>query len=202
MKKIYNVVVLLCVGLVGMAQTGTAYVNNIKAYQKNYVTTHEVVKGKDRNFFRFYGADEKYKINCRFERSSDTTIIPMKTSGTKIPQKDFVRYGKLLFTIHDTTLQLTVFQSKSLPQTDEYKNLLFIPFADATSGDETYGTGRYIDISINDIINNTVIIDFNKAYNPYCAYSTGYNCPIPPAENYLAVAVKAGERSFAKPTGH
>jgi len=79
---------------------------------------------------------------------------------------------------------------------------LFIPFADVTSGDETYGTGRYIDISTKDIINNTVVIDFNKAYNPYCAYSNGYNCPIPPAENYLAVAIKAGERSFAKPGGH
>ena len=202
MKKIYAVVMVLCTGFAAMAQTGTAYVNSMKAYQKNYVTTHEVVKGKDRTFFRFYDVDERYKINCRFEESTDSTILPMKTSGTKIPQKDFIRYGKLFFTIHDTTLQLTVFQSKTLPKTDEYKNLLFIPFADATSGDETYGTGRYIDISINDIINNTVVIDFNKAYNPYCAYSTGYNCPIPPAENYLAVAVKAGERSFAKPVQH
>jgi len=185
-----------------MAQKTANYVSSIMDYHKNYVATHEVVKGKDRNFFRFYAPDETYKINCRFEKSNDTTIIPMKTSGTKIPQKDFIRYGKLLFTIHDTTLQLTVFQSKSLPHTDEYKDLLFIPFADVTSGDDTYGTGRYIDISTKDIINNTVTIDFNKAYNPYCAYSTGYNCPIPPAENYLNVAVKAGERTFAKPTGH
>jgi uncharacterized protein (DUF1684 family) len=193
---------LLCIGFAAAAQTGTAYINNMKAYQKNYVATHEVVKGKDRSFFRFYSPDETYRINCRFEKLDDSTIIPMKTSGTKIPQKDFVRYGKLLFTIHDTTLQLTVFQSKSLPKTDEYKDLLFIPFADVTSGEDTYGTGRYIDISTKDIINNTVVIDFNKAYNPYCAYSNGYNCPIPPAENYLAVAVKAGERSFAKPVGH
>jgi uncharacterized protein (DUF1684 family) len=202
MKKIYSVLMLLCISYAASAQTGTAYTNGIKAFQKNYVATHEVVKGKERIFFRFYDADEKYKVSCRFEKSNDTTIIPMKTSGTKIPQKDFMRYGKLLFTIHDTTLQLTVFQSKTLPQTDEYKNLLFVPFADATSGDETYGTGRYIDITTNDIINNTVIIDFNKAYNPYCMYSAGYNCPIPPAENYLAVAIKAGEKTFAKTTGH
>jgi len=201
MKKIYCIVIVLCICYAGIAQKTTNYVSSMMAYQKNYVATHEVVKGKDRIFFRFYVPDETYKVNCRFEKSNDTTIIPMKTSGTKIPQKDFVRYGKLLFTIHDTTLQLTVFQSKSLPQTDEYKNLLFIPFADATSGDETYGTGRYIDITTKDVINNTVVIDFNKAYNPYCAYSNGFNCPIPPAENYLTVAVKAGERSFAKP-GH
>jgi uncharacterized protein (DUF1684 family) len=201
MKKIYSIVILLCISRAGIAQKTANYINAMMAYQKNYVATHDVVKGKDRSFFRFYTPDESYKINCRFERSTDTTIIPMKTSGTKIPQKDFVRYGKLLFTVHDTTLQLTVFQSKTLPQTDEYKNLLFIPFADATSGDDTYGTGRYIDITINDIVNNMVIVDFNKAYNPYCAYSSGYNCPIPPAENYLAVAIKAGERTFAKTTG-
>jgi len=110
MKKISAIVILLCMSYAVMAQTGTAYINNMKAYQKNYVATHEVVKGKDRSFFRFYTPDETYKVNCRFEKLNDTTIIPMKTSGIKIPQKDFVRYGKLLFSIHDTALQLTVFQ--------------------------------------------------------------------------------------------
>ncbi|MEI9956742.1 MAG: DUF1684 domain-containing protein [Ferruginibacter sp.] len=99
-------------------------------------------------------------------------------------------------------MQLTVYQSKSLTKNDQYKDYLFIPFTDATSGDESYGSGRYIDILTTDIKNNTVTIDFNKAYNPYCAYTTGYNCPIPPRENYLIVAVKAGEKSFAKPGGH
>ncbi len=202
MKKIYFLMILFCVVFGAVAQKGTAYTNGINAWQKNYVASHEVVKGKDRNFFRFYPADENYKINCRFEKSADTTVVIMKTSGKKIPQKDFIRYGKLLFTIHDTALQLTVYQSKSQPITDDYKNLLFIPFTDLTSGDDTYGSGRYIDIYTNDIINNTVIIDFNKAYNPYCAYTTGYNCPIPPAENYLAGAIKAGEKTFAKTNGH
>ena len=82
--------------------------------------------------------------------------------------------------------------------TDQYKNYLFLPFTDATTGVETYESGRYIDLEINDIKDNLVIIDFNKAYNPYCAYTTGYNCPIPPAENDLHIAITAGEKAYGK----
>ena len=71
--------------------------------------------------------------------------------------------------------QHQVYQSKKLMHTDEYKDYLFIPFTDATNAMETYEGGRYIDISISGITNNKVIIDFNKAYNPYCCYTTGYN---------------------------
>lgn len=182
----------------GFSQTGKDYVNALKTYQRNYITTHEVVKGPGKKQFRFYAVDEKFKVQCRFEKSTDTSIVIMKTSGTKIPQKDFVRYGKIHFTVNDTALTLTVYRSKALENNPQYGRYLFIPFTDATTGDETYGSGRYIDIFTYDIKNDTVIIDFNKAYNPYCAYSTGYNCPIPPRENLLPVAIKAGEKVFAK----
>jgi uncharacterized protein len=80
---------------------------------------------------------------------------------------------------------------------DQYKNYLFLPFTDATTGIETYESGRYIDLQINDIKNNEVLIDFNKAYNPYCAYVSGvYNCPVPPKENHLIVAILAGEKIY------
>ncbi|MGF2413318.1 MAG: DUF1684 domain-containing protein, partial [Ferruginibacter sp.] len=161
-----------------------------------------VVKGANRKYFRFYAADKNYKLNCSFIKSIDTGLVIMKTSGKTIPEKDFIRYGKLVFTINDTALQLTVYQSKSLQQNAQYNNYLFIPFTDVTTGDETYGSGRYIDILTTDIKNNTVVIDFNKAYNPYCAYSSGFNCPIPPRENYLTIAIKAGEKAFAKPLAH
>jgi uncharacterized protein (DUF1684 family) len=73
-------------------------------------------------------------------------------------------------------------------------------FYRCTSGEETYESGRYIDLEIKDITNENVLIDFNKAYNPYCAYVSGkYNCPIPPAENRLTVAIRAGEKAFRKP---
>jgi uncharacterized protein (DUF1684 family) len=181
------------------AQTGKDYTSSINTHQRNYVSAHEVVKGSDKKYFRFYKADEHFKVQCRFEKSVDTSVISMKTSGKAIPKKDFVRYGKIYFTIYDTAQVLTVFRSKALENNPQYGRYLFIPFTDATTGDETYGSGRYIDIFTYDIKNNTVEIDFNKAYNPYCAYSTGYNCPIPPKENVLTVAVKAGEKNFARP---
>ena len=200
MKVLSIAAVFIFFSQAGIAQKNTAYINSINEYQKKYVTTHEVVKGKERKLFSFFITDENYKVPCRFEKSVDTTVISMKTSGKAIPQKDFIRYGKLIFTIHDTALQLTVYES--LKQNPQYKNYLFIPFTDVTTGDETYGSGRYIDILTTDIKENIISIDFNKAYNPYCAYTTGYNCPIPPKENYLAVAIKAGEKNFAKSIGH
>jgi uncharacterized protein (DUF1684 family) len=124
----------------------------------------------------------------------------MSTSGKAIPEKSFTCYGKIIFTLHDTAYHLNVYRSvSSQPQ---YKDYLFIPFTDLTSGDETYGSGRYIDILTTDIYSNSVEIDFNKAYNPYCAYTTGYNCPIPPRQNYLPVAITAGEKAFAKSPAH
>jgi len=201
MKKITLLTVIILTAATATSQQ-SAYINTINTYQKNYVKAHEVVKGKERKLFRFYTANETYKLQCKFEALHDTTVLHMKTSGKSIPVKDFVRYGKLVFSIHDTLLHLTVFQSVSLKENAQYKNYLFIPFTDITTGDETYGSGRYIDILTTDIINNTAVLDFNKAYNPYCAYTTGYNCPIPPKENYLTVAILSGEKTFAKNFGH
>jgi len=202
MKKYLSLTGMLFCLQLAFAQKNKNYTYSINAFQKKYVSSHEVVKAKDRKFFHFFSATENYKVKCNFEKSTDTNLVIMKTSGKKIPEKDFIRYGKLVFTIHDTALQLTVYQSKSLKQNPQYKNYLFIPFTDVTTGDETYGSGRYIDILTTDIKGDVVVIDFNKAYNPYCAYSEGYNCPIPPRENYLAVAIKAGEKTFTKPEGH
>jgi uncharacterized protein (DUF1684 family) len=201
MKKITLSITIILAAATATAQQ-PSFTNSIKLYQKNYVNTHEVVKGKERKLFRFYAPDAAFKVTCKFEALKDTTIIHMKTSGKTIPVKDFIRYGKLYFSIHDTELQLTVFQSVSLKENVQYKNYLFVPFTDITTGDETYGSGRYIDVLTTDIINNSALLDFNKAYNPYCAYNTGYNCPIPPKENSLPIAIKAGEKTFAKSFGH
>jgi uncharacterized protein (DUF1684 family) len=75
---------------------------------------------------------------------------------------------------------------------------LFIPFNDLTNYEETYGGGRYLDVSTTDIVNGKMVVDFNKSYNPYCAYSDGYNCPIPPDANKLQVTIKAGEKNYGK----
>ncbi|MEO7263967.1 MAG: DUF1684 domain-containing protein [Ferruginibacter sp.] len=170
------------------------YANSIKAYQQNYVKTHEVVKAKQKKYFRFFPVDKKYKLNARFEKIFDTAVTVMKTSGIKL--KDFYRYGYLHFVLDNKPFRLTLYQSIALKDKKGFEEYLFLPFTDATSGEECYGGGRYIDFKLSEIINNILELDFNKAYNPYCAYTTGYNCPIPPRENDLPVAIKAGEKNF------
>ena len=174
----------------------TAYKNSLKAFRTKYVTTHEVVKGKDKQFFRFYTIDSSYKVNAVFEKIQDTIGFTMKTSaGTT---QHYFKYGKAIFNLQGSAYQLFIYQSKALRYTS-YKDYLFIPFTDLTTGDQTYGSGRYIDLLIPEIKNNRILVDFNKAYNPYCAYAAGYHCPIPPKENYLPIEVNAGEKVYAKP---
>ena len=85
-----------------------------------------------------------------------------------------------------------------LQKMEQYKDYLFIPFMDHTNGETTYGGGRYFDVMIGDIMDDKLVLDFNICYNPYCAFSDGYNCPVPPKENHLEVAIKAGEKMFNK----
>lgn len=190
---------LLCYFFTGIsfAQSKT-YKDSVEAYLKKYVREHEVVRGKDKELMAFFPVNEKYLINCKFERSMNSPWFRMESSGQI--KRNYRVYGTIHFLINDTTLTLNIYQSQDLMSTDKYRDHLFIPFTDATSGEETYESGRYIDLEIKDIKNDTVVIDFNKAYNPYCAYVSGkFNCPIPPAENRLPVAIRAGEKAFGKP---
>jgi uncharacterized protein (DUF1684 family) len=135
----------------GQSNSSTAFVDSVLAFQKNYVVTHEVVVGKDKKHFRFFAPDADYAVSARFEKITDSSKIGIKTSGKKIPVKYFIRYGKLYFTIKDQAEELTIYQSSDLSGKPEYQDYLFIPFTDATTGLETYGSGRYIDLKISSI---------------------------------------------------
>jgi uncharacterized protein (DUF1684 family) len=193
MKKIYFLALALCLQYAYGQQN---YLSGIRAYQNNYVATHEVVKGKDKKYFRFFPIDSNYRIQCSFEKIKDTIGFSMKTSGNTLQQ--YFKYGKIVFSIRDTVLHLFVYQSKELMKTKEYADYLFVPFTDLTTGYESYGSGRYVEFNIPQIVQNKVTIDFNKAYNPYCAYSSDYHCPVPPKENFLKIAMDAGEMNFGK----
>ena len=172
-----------------------SYEDSMQSYLKNYVETHEVVKGEDRKALRFFPVDKNYRVVATFTKSTDSKWITFPTTGNLT--KVFKVYGLLSFAINGKPLRLNVYQSQELMGKEEYKNYLFLPFTDFTSGDETYQGGRYLDLSTKDIQNNTLVIDFNKAYNPYCAYETGkYNCPIPPGANALPIAIRAGEKTY------
>lgn len=173
------------------------YKDSIEAYIDKYVNEHEVVLGDDKKLLQFYPPNEKYCIHAQFEKVKNGKWFSMETSGNS--KQVYRVYGTIHFTINDTIIRLNIYQSQRLMNMAEHKDHLFLPFTDLTSGEDTYEGGRYIDLVITDINNNTVTIDFNKAYNPYCAYvSDKYNCPIPPRENDLPVAILAGEKKLKK----
>ncbi|HVF82162.1 MAG TPA: DUF1684 domain-containing protein [Flavisolibacter sp.] len=171
------------------------YEDSLKMFIKTYVHNHEVVKGQDKDHMQFYQVDKAYKVTANFKAADKAGWFTFKTSGKQ--PKVYKLYGTLSFVIGNEPCRLNVYQSQDLMTNEAYKNYLFLPFTDATSGKETYASGRYLDVTTDEIKNNKVLLDFNKAYNPYCAYVSGvYNCPIPPKENALPIAVKAGEKSF------
>lgn len=175
----------------------TAYDDSLNGFLKAYVARHEVVKGEDKKSMRFYPVDKAYRVTAAFTPSSSTEWLTFKTSGTK--NKVFKLYGTLSFVLKGEPCRLNVYQSQDLMANAGYENYLFLPFTDSTTGNETYSSGRYLDLVTTDIQNGTVVLDFNKAYNPYCAYVSGiYNCPVPPKENALRVTVRAGEQTFEK----
>jgi hypothetical protein len=148
----------------------------------------------------YYDVDSNYRIQARFTKNIGKRF-KMITSTDRRPV--YRRYGFVEFTLHDTICHLTVYQNMELSgffhfsARKDYKDYLFIPFRDVTSGKETYGGGRFLDARIPK--NDALLIDFNLNYNPYCAYSERYSCPIPPTENTLKVSILAGEKV---PVGH
>jgi uncharacterized protein (DUF1684 family) len=195
MKKLFTCIFFCTTLFYGHAQD--IYKDSLNSHIARYIKNHEVVTGDDKQFFSFFTINEKYKVTASVEETGNSKWFSMETSGAI--KKTFRVYGVLHFSINDTAVTLNIYQSQNLMNIAEYKNHLFLPFTDITSGEETYAAGRYIDLDISDIKNNKLVIDFNKAYNPYCAYVSGkYNCPIPPKENQLPVAILAGEKIFSK----
>jgi uncharacterized protein (DUF1684 family) len=174
----------------------TSFIDSTVQFQKAYVENHEVVLNGDRKFLQFFPADSTMRVWATFTPTKNPKWFSMKTSGTT--NQVYRKYGLLSFKIHDTLLHLNVYQSQSLMTSKDYVDYLFVPFTDKTSGEQTYGGGRYMDYKMAEIHANKLLVDFNKAYNPYCAYTTGYNCPIPPAENDLPISITAGEKAYLK----
>lgn len=143
---------------------------------------------KDFKGLNFYDYNEKFVVKATLEKLENQPVFKMPTSGTNKP--DYKRYGILHFTIDNKKFQLEVYQNLDLIKRKGYKKHLFLPFIDETSGNETYGAGRYLDIEIPD--GKEIILDFNKAYHPYCAYTIGYSCPITPDVNFLKTKILAG----------
>ncbi|MFV8373219.1 DUF1684 domain-containing protein [Flavobacterium sp. LB2P74] len=140
----------------------------------------------------FYPIDGKFFVSAKFVRTKKEKPFEMKTSTDRKPL--YVKYGELSFTINGRNFKLNAYKNIELSKKKEYKDYLFLPFSDLTSGKESYIGGKYIDLRIPK--GNTILIDFNTAYNPFCAYNPKYSCPKVPLENDLNIEIKAGVKKF------
>ena len=156
---------------------------------KSPLTTEDLNRFKGLDFFPI---DEKYIVEATFVRTKKEKAFAMKTTTSRTPL--YKKYGELHFSIDGKEFKLNVYQNVDLNKKSGYDDYLFLPFSDLTCGKESYIGGRYVDMRIQ---KGTIwTIDFNKAYNPYCAYNYKYSCPIVPLENDLDIEILAGVKKF------
>ncbi|PQJ76010.1 DUF1684 domain-containing protein [Polaribacter gangjinensis] len=145
----------------------------------------------------FFPVDSSYVVKATLVKTKNAPVFEMATTTDRKPL--YKEFGILFFKLKGVDCQLTIYQSQDDLRDEKYKNYLFLPFTDDTSGNESYGGGRYMDVMTTDIANdNTLILNFNNTYNPYCAYNEKYSCPLTPRKNHLNLEIKAGIKKFKK----
>ena len=199
MKKIIYILLILFVS--GCAQEKrklqgeTEFQRELNAEYKD--ATKSPLKDKDRRKFNgldFFKFDSTYVVTAVLKRTPDTKFFKMKTTTSRVSNERV--YGVLSFNLKGENYELNVYQGQDLMRKEGFENYLFLPFLDDTNGDSSYGGGRYIDLRIPE--GDTIVIDYNAAYNPYCAYNEKYSCPIVPRVNYISTEVTAGVKAFKK----
>ena len=201
MQKL-SLLLLFLIPLTGCSQLSktTSYIDKIKMHRYDLniefadKETTPLTKKDFRKFsvLDFFPIDTNYHIEAKFELNENPKLFEMPTTTDRLPI--YKTYGVATFELNGKKYQLQVYQNQELILKPEYTNHLFIPFMDKTNGNESYGGGRYLDLETPK--DDTIILDFNKAYNPYCAYNYKYSCPIPPLENHLDISIKAGVKAF------
>jgi len=197
MRNFYICLLFLSLGNFAFSQS---YINEIIEFQKEMNSEYaDSIKSpllaSDRMKFSelsFFPVDSNYKFIAKFIRTPYELPFPMKTTTSRAPL--YVKYGEAVFVLNNDSCKLNIYQNINLIEKQGFEDYLFLPFTDLTNGNESYGGGRYIDLKKPD--SETIVIDFNKAYNPYCAYNSKYSCPIPPAENFINHEIRAGVKKF------
>lgn len=207
MKKLFALISVCCLLADLNAQVAdTSFISRISLHREQYkahflTDPRSPLSAKDTAYLDFYPAEQSWSIPAHFTPTPDAPPFDMLTySGvTRLYQQ----YGKLDFEVAGVPQQLLLYRNLTLIAKDSsFRDYIFLPFKDLTNAETTYGGGRYLDFRAEAIQNDTLLLDFNKCYNPWCAYSDGYNCPIPPKENHLKIAVPVGEKVFLKKVRH
>ncbi|MGB0887597.1 MAG: DUF1684 domain-containing protein [Vicingaceae bacterium] len=197
MKTLTTILLLISSSL--LAQNTKEYLKELKEYRlemdKEFGdTATSILPNKMAMQFEhlnYYKPNPEFNITAQFKKEIGKEFTMTTSSGKK---KAFRQYGVLSFKIGYKSFKLPIYQNLKLMKTEKYKDYIFIPFTDLTNGAETYGGGRYIEASKPE--GDTYQLDFNYAFNPYCHYTEGYNCPIPPKENFLDIRIEAGEKVY------
>ncbi len=203
MNRTLSLLILLLLGGISISegkQSESFIISEIESYRDSLdqaFQNRETSPLKEEDFKQFTGLNYfpinlDYYIKAKFVRTPNQPAFDMPTTTSEV--KTYEKYGELHFSIYGRPVSLDVFQSHELRETKKYKNYLFLPFRDKTNGKETYGGGRYLEMWIPN--RDSVIIDFNKAYNPYCVYNTKYSCPLVPKQNRMDIPVYAGVKDF------
>lgn len=201
-NKFFLLLVLAVVmAIILYSLTGNETTKNATAANDDYLTTIQGLRKQKDDFLKtdkespikdkatfkglkYFEVNPNFRVIGKLDKfASDQTINISMTGGTT---EEYEAYGNVTFEIEGVKCSLKIFKTP--------EGNLFLPFKDLTSNKETYGAGRYLDFGVDDVKNNQIEIDFNKAYQPYCAYNETFTCPITPAENFLNLALKAGER--------
>jgi uncharacterized protein len=157
----------------------------MKGADSPFTDTTEVFSG-----LKYFAPDIKYRVSANLEEVENKKVIVLSTSDGK--EQKYLEYAYATFSIDGVDNRLLLLEVMDMgPQ----RGKLFLAFADATSAMETYGAGRYLDVKKVPGA-GSITLDFNLAYNPYCAYSDGFSCPFPPKENILKIAIRAGEKTY------
>jgi uncharacterized protein (DUF1684 family) len=146
----------------------------------------------------FYDINLDYRVVAKLQRTPTARSFQMKTTSSR--SHEYRKFGILTFKIKGISLKLSVYQDVPNHPDDPVSSHLFLPFKDKTNGYDTYGGGRYLDLVVPE--GDTMIIDFNKAYNPYCHYNVEYSCPLVPRENNLLFRIEAGVKKYPSKGEH
>ena len=176
----------------------TDYQKELNAFYKDASTSP--LKKRDLKKFKgldFFPVDSTYIVVASIKKTKNAPIFEMPT--TKDRKSLYKEYGVLTFELGGKKHELTIYQNQEILQEEEYKDYLFLPFTDLTSGEQSYGGGRYMDVKLSDEQENgTFLLNFNNTYNPYCAYNEKFSCPLTPKKNHLNISIKAGVKDFKK----
>lgn len=202
--KTKNIIIILIVVVVVAGiyysftgrETSEAYIAKIQQLRKEKDISMQ--SGDDSPFgdsiefkgLTYFPVDSKYRIDAKLTEIDQKNAIALPTSDGK--QKSYLEYAYAEFELDGVKNKLLILEIMDM---GPYRGTLFLAFADKTSANETYGAGRYLDVKKLPGA-KSITLDFNEAYNPYCAYNDNYSCPFPPKQNMLEVEVKAGEKTY------